>query len=370
MITLYYDIETRQWLTSVGGSQVHSVAMKCRDNVQFSVSFLKSGESITISGDGLLGLKKRGAYTSSYVAFAQGWTSSVVDDSTFYSFNLNLNTQQAIDLFTGSSENDPSARLMLEVEWVNGTDHSRTSTLTAVLENDVNVGGEGTPAVAIDLKASQADAEAGTDNSKWMTPLRVKQSIDENGGGGGNVFDANGDLIMPENGGVVFDRNDTSIRVGMGFHIRSGEGISLEAVDLTDTSNPITKWWYFSPNGSVTLPNGYSGTLALEHYTPFDLGTTGAGMGTGDYNDGPLQKVTITGNLIVGAPLNGVAGAKLVYWITASGNNLTLSFDSPIKIPTDSSFTNPKTLTNGKLYIVQLQYTGSFWMLTSLVGGY
>ena len=67
-------------------------------------------------------------------------------------------------------------------------------------------------------------------------------------------LDATGDLTLADNGGIVFDRAHTSIRVGMGFHIASGEGISLEAIDETDPNNLITKGWYFSPSGGITFP--------------------------------------------------------------------------------------------------------------------
>ena len=69
-------------------------------------------------------------------------------------------------------------------------------------------------------------------------------------------FGNTGDLSLPVDGGIVFDRNNTSIRVGMGFHIASGEGISLEAIDQTDPNNLIYKGWYFNPDGSLTLPLG------------------------------------------------------------------------------------------------------------------
>ena len=69
-------------------------------------------------------------------------------------------------------------------------------------------------------------------------------------------FGNTGDLSLPVDGGIVFDRNNTSIRVGMGFHIASGEGISLEAIDQTDPDNLIYKGWYFNPDGSLTLPLG------------------------------------------------------------------------------------------------------------------
>jgi hypothetical protein len=61
-------------------------------------------------------------------------------------------------------------------------------------------------------------------------------------------------------------------------------------------------------------------------------------------------------------------GDKQLFHITPSGaQDLTLT---DIVVPTDSAITFPKTLNDGELYIVQITYSGSFWMLTSLVGGY
>ena len=40
-----------------------------------------------------------------------------------------------------------------------------------------------------------------------------------------------------------------------------------------------------------------------------------------------------------------------------------------IAIPSDSSFTS-RSIPAGKLCIVQLEYSGAFWMLTSIVGNY
>jgi hypothetical protein len=73
---------------------------------------------------------------------------------------------------------------------------------------------------------------------------------------GNNVweFGTNGDITLP--GGIVFDRNNTSIRVGQGFHIASGEGVSIESIDQTDPDNLIYKNWFFNLDGDLTLPAG------------------------------------------------------------------------------------------------------------------
>lgn len=62
------------------------------------------------------------------------------------------------------------------------------------------------------------------------------------------------------------------------------------------------------------------------------------------------------------------AGDKKKFYITPSVQ-CVLTMASGIVIPSDSVFTS-KTLEAGSLYIVQLEYSGAFWMLTTLIGGY
>ena len=91
-----------------------------------------------------------------------------------------------------------------------------------------------------------------------------------------------------------------------------------------------------------------------------------------DLGGSPLVSPTI---LTPAAPLTltptagtFVAGDRQLFHITPTGNQ-SLELSS-IVVPSDSAITFPKTLTGGKLYVVQITYSGSFWMLTSLVGGY
>lgn len=69
-------------------------------------------------------------------------------------------------------------------------------------------------------------------------------------------FGSNGDLELPTNGGIVFDRANTLIRVGQGFHIASGEGISIDAINETDPENLVYKSWSFNTDGNLILPDG------------------------------------------------------------------------------------------------------------------
>ena len=53
----------------------------------------------------------------------------------------------------------------------------------------------------------------------------------------------------------------------VGFHINSEEGISLEAVNITDPLNPVSHGWHFGTDGNLTLPTVSLGTGLSEQAT-------------------------------------------------------------------------------------------------------
>ena len=89
-----------------------------------------------------------------------------------------------------------------------------------------------------------------------------------------------------------------------------------------------------------------------------------------DAANGQLQRCTMTGNATLSPPTHPTDGMRWEGWFVASGGARDLSLDGAILIPTGSTFTSPKTLAAGKLYIVLLKYNGTAWMLCSIVGGY
>lgn len=70
------------------------------------------------------------------------------------------------------------------------------------------------------------------------------------------VFGYDGALTLPSGSPVLFGNGNSRIQAGMGFHINSEEGISLEAVNVADPLNPVSYGWYFDTNGNLTLPVG------------------------------------------------------------------------------------------------------------------
>ena len=87
---------------------------------------------------------------------------------------LDLNT---IPLEAAFAASPAVVTALLEVRWTATGEATRTATLPVEIQNSVIIGTEATPIAMPDGKATQAQAEAGTDNSAWMTPLRTAQAI-------------------------------------------------------------------------------------------------------------------------------------------------------------------------------------------------
>lgn len=79
--------------------------------------------------------------------------------------------------------------------------------------------------------------------------------------------------------------------------------------------------------------------------------------------------LTVGGGVTHAFPASPSAGDRAKYYVTPTGSK-TLDFDAAILRPSDSGLSLPKTMTDGKTYIVLMEYNGTAWMLVSLVGGY
>jgi hypothetical protein len=185
---LYLDIDTREFLQSPSFPRALTIlALKRRDTDLIELQFLRDRtvQELPAGTTIRLGLKPSAAYTAEFLATGT-FTKSGTGISTKYLLDLNLNTVALNAAFSATPEPETLAS-MLEVEWASGTTISSSLTLPVSILNDVIRGDEGTPVEAPlfyiasteDFRATQADAVAGTDNDKWMTPLRTKQAITE-----------------------------------------------------------------------------------------------------------------------------------------------------------------------------------------------
>jgi hypothetical protein len=186
---IYLDLDSRRLLTTPT-RPLSLLEFKRRDNDSIELQFLRDAvvQELPAGTTARVGIKPEGKYNSTFFAVAS-LAQSGTGTATVYSGVLNLNTTALAAAF--NSEPD-KVSTMLEVEWVTGDVVSSSKTLPTTIQNDVIRGDEGDPvdlpffytSETSDFKATQAQAEAGTDNATWMTPLRTAQAIEALGGSG------------------------------------------------------------------------------------------------------------------------------------------------------------------------------------------
>jgi hypothetical protein len=184
---LYLDIDTREFLQSPSFPRaLTTLSLKRRDTDLLELQFLRDRiiQELPTGTTIRLGLKPSAAYTADFLASGT-FTKSGTGTSTKYLLDLNLNTVALNAAFAAATPEPETLAAMLEVEWASGSNISSSLTLPVTIANDVIRGDEGEPAdvplfytsATSDLKATQAQAETGTDNTQWMTPLRVVQTL-------------------------------------------------------------------------------------------------------------------------------------------------------------------------------------------------
>jgi hypothetical protein len=177
---LYIDKDSRQFIKSPDQwNRRPALAFKRRDRESIEVCFIENTSVIDLGGEasGILGIKWEGDYNSDYLAASLFWQRLGSGRAAYYQFLLDLDTAELSAAFNSAKE-PASISCMLEVQWTIGQSTSSSLTIPILIHNDVIRGDEGLPSSATpDKRATQQEAEAGIENSKWMTPLRTNQAL-------------------------------------------------------------------------------------------------------------------------------------------------------------------------------------------------
>jgi len=164
---LFLDLKNRRFVKSAASNvALDRLILKRRDTLPIEVVYVENGAVATppAGTTAAVGLKAKFSDSNFLAYAAPGQTT------------LDLNTLPVEAAF---SSNPATVSALLEIRWGAPGTALRTATLQVELQNSVITGDEATPAAIPDGKATQAEAEAGTDNTKWMTPLRTAQAIAE-----------------------------------------------------------------------------------------------------------------------------------------------------------------------------------------------
>ena len=161
----FLDTTKKQLVKSAASNvALDRLVLKRRDSLAVEVAFVARGAVASMpAGTTTTVALKRTFADSNFLALASGTPQT-----------LNLNT---VPLEAAFSANPASVSALLEIRWSIPGETTRTATLAVEIQNSVILGTEGTPEAIPDQKATQSEATTGTDNTKWMTPLRTAQAI-------------------------------------------------------------------------------------------------------------------------------------------------------------------------------------------------
>jgi hypothetical protein len=380
---IYIDIDSRRILTSATRPATR-LEFKRRDNDAFEVQFLRAGavQSLPVGTIARVGVKASADFAGEFLATDTLSVTGTGAD-TVYRGAFNLNTTALEALFPTEPD---SITAMLEVQWMSGTSVGSSLTLPITIFNDVIRGDEGAPAdlplfytsSTPNFLATQAEAEAGSDNTKWMSPLRVAQAIEELGGGGGGVTsyedltdipstfppEAHTHAISDTTGlQPALDGKAETSHTHAATDITSGT-LALARIPTGTTSSTVALGNHEHGNitnaGAIgttaTLPiiTGTSGVLQAGSF-----GTTEGTFAQGNHTHTTLSMTTlqVSGEASFGLPVETKATP------TISGGALTLNlatatfFATTINAASTVAFSNPPA--SPKVFSFTLQTTGN-----------
>lgn len=157
-------------------------------------------------------------------------------------------------------------------------------------------------------------------------------------------------------------------------------GITLSGNQLTANNSGMYLNGALIPTGIVTsitqtgqalysLITGGSG-----NFTPLTI-PWNTGISVSGYNNNLTYRCLVTGNIMIEPPSGAIDGARVKFWLIASGNGTAWNLSmTGIKIPSSSAITWPQAITSGTKTKVLLEYdsilNGGQWELTSFIQGF
>ena len=162
---LFLDLKNRRFVKSAASNvALDRLVLKRRDTLPIEILYVENGALATppAGTTAAVGLKAKFSDDNFLAYAAPGQTT------------LDLNT---IPVEAAFSSNPSTVSALLEIRWGAPGTALRTATLQVEVQNSVITGDEATPAAIPDGKATEDEATEGTDNTKWMTPLRTAQAI-------------------------------------------------------------------------------------------------------------------------------------------------------------------------------------------------
>ncbi len=174
------NLDARRVVTWAG-EEVTDFSITRGDSFWARIRFIEGGGYVELPAAAIarIAFKRRGVFSSEILAGQVNWSKEGSGSKAIYSMALNFDTIPINALF---STEPATLDLVMEFEWSYVSDNvfirQTAAPVDVALVNDYARNTDGMPVEALNMKASQQEAEVGVDDTKWMTPLRTKQAID------------------------------------------------------------------------------------------------------------------------------------------------------------------------------------------------
>jgi hypothetical protein len=166
-----FDLDSRRLTDLASRSTVSNVPLAYPDKYPVSLTIFKSGDPYLLTGSVVYTLKASSRPLSQELA--QGhFTASA---SYIVEGILDLATSE-LDAYLQAGG---TTQLTLDISVLSGTEEVSTLSVPAPTTRRYYVAGAPGPTSSVRTLATQAEAEEGADNTKWMSPLRTREAIEE-----------------------------------------------------------------------------------------------------------------------------------------------------------------------------------------------
>jgi hypothetical protein len=180
-VTLYFDVSTRNFVTSPGYRDVVSaLTFKRGDNLALAVKFCSGTTILELASGatGKMGMKEVGDFDGDLVGGALSWTKTGTGTSTVYTFDLNLNTAELNTLLgVGEAADVASVNLNMEMEYIVSGQVTSSNTILATVQNDVNRDEDETPTGLPDAEDWLTDRAVRYDEAQSLSDPEKAQAI-------------------------------------------------------------------------------------------------------------------------------------------------------------------------------------------------
>jgi hypothetical protein len=245
---------------------------KRRDFIPVDLTFFSNGTQVElpVGSSGKVGIKVENSFSSDFLAVSYVWTQLGIGTDASYRLELEMDTLQMQTAFANLAQGGTLAAQM-EVAWTDGTYNYYAQSIPITILDNIIHGTEDTPAVILDLKATDAQAQDSTNNINWMTPKTTWAAAIN---ASKTVCDLSGAASSAQSAAQAFATSAIAAAISSLSSVYTTTALVATQI-TTALANYVTQTWVNNAI-STAISNLHLGTAATHNVSDFDAAGTAA----------------------------------------------------------------------------------------------